>query len=216
MRPKFALMSAAQSLLDLVFPPTCGNCGRVDFRFCADCQQLVSEAPLKLITKPVEFLDNVAATGRHAGILQIAIQSFKYEGAVALGCVLARRLVTVLHHLPWSFDAIVPVPLAEGRLEERGYNQALLLSQHVERALKRPCRPGSLSRIRETSQQARLSEDERRDNVWGAFVASDDLAGRSVLLVDDVVTTGSTLSACAAALRDKDVLRIYAVAVSSA
>lgn len=213
---RLSFAAVAEYLVDLVFPPACGNCGRVDFKFCAECRRLLGGVPVNAECKQVANLSGVCATGLHAGILQVALQSFKYEGARELASALAGRLITVLNRLAWSIDMIVPVPLYADRLQERGYNQALLLSGHVARALSAPCRPSALRRIRETSPQARLSQGDRRLNVKGAFDAGESMEGQSVLLIDDVVTTGSTLSECAAALRAAEARCIYAIAVSHA
>ena len=207
---------AANWLTDLVFPPSCGNCGRVDHRFCHACLQLLSDVPIRVTRRQVPDRVAVGATGKHIGILQSALQSFKYEGTVGLAPLLAERIVIALRQLDWKFDAIVPVPLHAGRLQERGYNQSLLLSQQLEKTLAITCNPEYLARTRETGQQARLSEAERRSNVKDAFAAGADVAGKSILLVDDVVTTGSTLGECAVAVRAKGAYAVFAVAVSHA
>ncbi len=214
--PQLDFSSAARFLVDLIFPPCCGNCGKVDQRFCVECRRQLSNLPVTDACSQVSHLDAVAATGQHKGLLQQALQSFKYEGATELAALFADRLVARFRRTAWSCDVIVPVPLFADRLRERGYNQSLLLSQHMERELNAPCRPDSLARIRETSQQARLSQAERRANVQGAFAAANDVSRRSVLLVDDVVTTGSTLSECAVALRQKGAGAVYAISVSHA
>ena len=207
---------AANWLTDLVFPPSCGNCGRVDHRFCHACLQLLSEVPVSATRRKVPNLDDSSATGQHIGILQSALQSFKYEGTVGLAPLLAERLIIALRQLDWTVDAIVPVPLHADRLQERGYNQSLLLSKRLEETLAITCSPEYLARTRETGQQARLSEAERLSNVKDAFAAADDVYGKSILLVDDVVTTGSTLGECAVAVRAKGAYAVFAVAVSHA
>lgn len=214
--PNFSLARAASYLVDLIFPPACGSCGRVDYRFCVDCQRRLRAAAISRIPCQVTALDAVAASGKYSGILQSALQSFKYESALELAPILAQRLISLLKALAWSIDCIVPVPLHHERLTERGYNQSQLLSESVALSLDLPCQPDMLQRIRETSQQARLSQEERRANVQGAFAASASVAGTSLLLIDDVVTTGSTLSACATALRAQDARTVYAIAVSRA
>jgi ComF family protein len=100
-------------------------------------------------------------------------------------------------------DAIVPVPVSGKRLRSRGYNQSALLARHIARETGIPVMETLLRRVKETPPQARAeSEAERRQNVIGAFAASGQAAGMRVLLVDDVMTTGSTLNACAATLKN--------------
>ncbi len=205
---------AGNWLLDLVFPPVCGICGRVDFRLCDGCALALSDLPIEIEGRQVDNLDAVCATGRHQGLLQNAVQAFKYDGVTELGGTLAARLVTGLHGQSWAIDLILPVPLFPNRQAERGYNQSYLLSQPLSRASGILCRTDCLARIRDTEQQAQLSGAERALNVRDAFVASEDVSGLSLLLVDDVVTTGSTLSQCAATLRQKSAKAVYAITVS--
>jgi ComF family protein len=206
----------AHWLLDLVFPPICGNCGRVDFRFCASCLRELEQVPVTAARREVEALDEVRATGEHCGVLQNALQAFKYQGATGLSEPLAARLIKALLERNWHIDVIVPVPLFADREEERGYNQSTLLSVHVVSAMGIPSRADNLKRVRATSRQAMLSGLERPDNVKDAFEASDDVKGLSVLLIDDVTTTGSTLRECANALRAKGAGTVYGIAVSHA
>ncbi|MGQ9814817.1 MAG: ComF family protein [Candidatus Roseilinea sp.] len=137
--------------------------------------------------------------------LRQGIHEFKYNGVPGLAEPFARLMADA-----WagasaaaglSVDLIVPVPLHAARLRERGFNQSERLAFFISRAIGAPMKPRALARIRHTEHQARLGPAERRRNVQGAFAADESLcAGRRVLLVDDVLTTGTTLCECAAAL----------------
>ena len=203
-------------LVDLVFPPRCGHCGRVDYRFCDNCQSELSSLPLQMASKSPDSLDEVRATGVQRGILESAVKAFKYHDAVELCGPLAARLLSCHSRQMWRIDAIVPVPLHADREIERGYNQSNLLGQQLARLSGIPCEPGWLSRIRGTSQQALLAASERLQNVAGAFQATTEVADLSILLVDDVVTTGATLSECAEALRERGAKAVYAITLSHA
>lgn len=207
-------IQAADWLQDLIFPPSCGHCSRVDFHFCPACLHELEQVPLALSRMRVEPLDGLGATGRHDGLLQNATHAFKYDGARDLAEPLASRLVKGLCSLKWTIDALAPVPLFADRLAERGYNQSDLLCQQLALKTDIAARPTLLERIRETSQQALLSDEDRRENVRDAFEASEYARGLSVLLVDDVATTGSTLRECAKALRQQGAGRVYGIAVS--
>ena len=207
---------AAEWLLDLIFPPACSNCGRVDFRFCTGCLHELERAPVAVSRRRIEALDGLGVTGKHRGLLRNAVRAFKYDGARDLAMPLADRLVKALRMADWLIDAIVPVPLFADREAERGYNQSELLCQQVALATGIPARAEVLRRIRQTSQQALLSEADRRENVRNAFEASAGLSGLSVLLVDDVATTGATLGECASALRASGASKVYGIAVSYA
>lgn len=209
----------ANWLQDLIFPPVCGNCGRVDFRFCAGCLRELEQAAVKAAAGARDVaaaLDGLLATGAHRGVLQNAVQAFKYEGAVDLAAPLAQRLVVALRSTVWQVDAVVPVPLFADREADRGYNQSSLLSHHVSAATGIRSRAGCLRRVRNTNQQALLSVADRRENVRDAFEANEDARGLSILLVDDVITTGSTLRECAIALREHGAIAVYGIAVSHA
>ena len=119
-----------------------------------------------------------------------------------------------LASLPDGIEALVPVPLARERERERGFNQAALLARRIGRRLEVPIRPRWLARIRPTRPQSDLSAAERRANVRGAFRASPRVAGRHVLVVDDILTTGSTLDACARALREAGAFRVGVLTVA--
>lgn len=207
---------AGNWLLDLIFPATCGNCGRVDFRFCPGCLQELELLPINAHLEKGEELDALLATGLHRGLLQNAVQAFKYDGVTELSESLAARLIEALLARNWQIDVIVPVPLFADREAERGYNQSTLLSEHLASAMGISSRADWLERVRHTKQQALLSEAERRENVRDAFEANEEVKDLSILLVDDVITTGSTLRECARALKAKGAGRVYGIAVSHA
>lgn len=101
-----------------------------------------------------------------------------------------------LKTLSARFDVIVPLPVTEGRLRERGFNQTYVLSEEIARITGKPIDHWSLVKTKETRDQYTLSRNERRNNLLGAFAItkSEDIKGRRVLLVDDLFTTGSTVS----------------------
>jgi ComF family protein len=159
------------------------------------------------------------AAALHTSPLREAIHAFKYQGVRELGPLLARYLVAVYAEPPWStlphpITVVVPVPLHEQRLVERGYNQSELLAISFCRTLGLPLQATWLARVRETRQQVGLNPSERRANVEDAFDAPAAVAGAHVLLVDDVYTTGSTLRACATALYDAGALGVYGLTLA--
>jgi ComF family protein len=188
-------------------PPSCAACGEpaAGLAFCAPCAS-----------------NTFAARGSCW-----ATAAFVYVGAVAraLARLKAERRTEVarpLGDLLWSaivsratdLDApvVVPVPLHPARLAERGFNQASLLALRVARRLGAPLWPSALTRMRDTPRQATLRREARRASVRGAFVAREPehISGRSILLVDDFATSGATLDACAAALREAGARAVHA------
>ncbi len=188
-------------LLDLVFPPACAGCGRVGILLCDPCLATI---------RPVEFhhqpdlapLEALGAVGRYEGLLQRAVQALKYEGATALATPLGQQMARRIADAAWEPGVFVPVPLHQHRLATRGYNQAALLARAAASALGWPYRDDLLSRVRATHSQVGLDHQARQENVRDAFALAspESLQDRSIILVDDVYTTGATIRECASVL----------------
>ena len=128
---------------------------------------------------------------------------------------MGRLLHTYLERAPRAADLIVPVPLHPSRVRERGYNQSELLARELSRLTGIPSEPDLLRRTRDTAPQVTMEGyEQRRRNIAGAFECVSDPSGRSVLLVDDVATTGSTMSACAAPLKAKGATTVWGLSLA--
>lgn len=156
-------------------------------------------------------LDWCAAWGHYRGGLERVIHSFKFRRHDFFAEPLARLLDEALRDR--DFDGIVPVPMASRRRRKRGYNQAELLARALAERTGIACEPLLVQRSARKTQ-SQLPREERVANVRHAFEARGAIAGRSLLIVDDVCTTGETLRACARALRASGAARICAVAVA--
>jgi ComF family protein len=140
--------------------------------------------------------------GAHEGALREAIHLLKYGRRHSLGKTLGRFLLPCAGALPAS-DIVVPVPLHPSRLRHRGFNQSLLLADAVSGEMGVPLDYIALERVRPTRPQVELTPDERKANIRGAFAVRrpERIEDKTVLLVDDVFTTGATVSECARVLR---------------
>jgi ComF family protein len=219
--------------LDLLFPPACGGCGKMGARWCLDCQQKLAPVPepvCEVCGEPqaaVKMCDN-CLNARPAFValrscavfkepIRPALHKLKYRREVGLGEALAWNLAVFLDRLGWQADAIVPIPLSEQRLAERGYNQVDLIAHPLARLMRWQYLPGALRRSRHTRSQVGLSASERRENVTGAFLTKDrSVKGKSVLLVDDVATTGATLDSAARSLVGAGASKVYALTFAKA
>jgi len=147
--------------------------------------------------------------------LQSAIHQLKYRRDRGLGEVLALPLIELYKRYQWVVDLIIPVPLDRARQIERGYNQSALLAKPISWSTGIAYSERSLNRIKATRQQVGLSISEREMNVGGAFKADrKEVAGKSVLVVDDVVTTGSTIQACALALIGAGATQVFGLTLA--
>ncbi|MCX7608015.1 MAG: ComF family protein [Anaerolineales bacterium] len=147
----------------------------------------------------------------------MALHSLKYRRNLALGEAIARQMLPFVRSLGWKIDCAVPVPLGKARLKERGYNQVALVALPIAVWMGWRYVPQALVRSRETRSQVGLSAAERRLNVQDAFEARQELvAAKTVLVMDDVVTTGSTLASCASALLKAGARSVYVLTIARA
>lgn len=212
------LQSGYQALLDLVFPPRCVHCGKVDYHFCDSCQNdLLESSILSLVDNTIVGVKEIASTGYHQGVLQSAVQGLKYHGQRELAPILAQRMATLLESLDWTYDIVIPVPMHTQRLRERGYNQAKEISLNLAQILGKMHSDTAIIRERATRSQVGLNAIERRENLRDAFSADEGIIkGKSLLLVDDVKTTGATMVGCATAAITVGATQVYGITVTVA
>jgi ComF family protein len=221
------LRRLGDAALDLLFPARCAACDAPgESPFCAVCAETLVPAPpgcpvcgvpqdesllpaLKprrcphCRARPPRFV-SAAAPYLHGGALAEAIHRLKYESREDLGAALA--VLFEACPLPES-DVLVPIPLHPRRLRQRGYDQAKILAAGASRRFGLPL-AGLLVRVRETGQQVGRDRTSRERSVLGAFRARGPVQGTRICLVDDVLTTGATASAAAAALLDAGAARV--------
>lgn len=139
----------------------------------------------------------------YGGVMRDCIHALKYDSNQGMGEFFTDWLAALVVEAGWRVDLVMPVPLSAQRVNERGYNQAACLAKPLAARLGFRYHPFGIARIRDTRSQVGLSGAARRRNVAGAFTAVPEIvAGKKVLVIDDVMTTGSTMEACAIALRE--------------
>ena len=153
--------------------------------------------------------------GYFTGPLRDAIHSLKYQRNLGLGEFFSIPLLQVIQREKWQIDLITAVPLNEKRQKERGYNQAEVLARPLARKIGIAYSSNMINRIKNTHSQVGLSLLERQNNVTDAFITLSTLVvSKNILIIDDVATTGSTLDACAKALKDAGARNVFALTLA--
>ena len=200
-----------QTLADLAFPPVCVACRKPDSLICKSCRDDIawlSEAfcPYCLKTKTAVSccdgsLDGLYTAVSYIGPIPKAIHHLKYEGHFAVAQPLAEIMMTAWQDR-WPFpQLIIPIPLHQSRQKKRNYNQSELLAKNISKKWPIELNTNALFRIRQTTPQVGLNAHERQSNVNNAFWASDAIKNKTILLIDDVFTTGATMHAAATSLK---------------
>lgn len=226
--------SLAHTALDLLFPPRCVSCRRVGTHLCQSCIDAFPAVPAPICPicgEPVPIpstckrcltenrvFASVNSAFLFEGSIRPAIHALKYLRRKQLAEPLASGMAVMLRDCVDPDATLCAVPLHQDRLKSRGYNQSELLADHLSLLWGLPLLPnGTLIRTRNTAAQVGLAYQDRQKNVGNAFAAPRGaVAGRAILLIDDVCTTGATLSACASALMEAGALNVRAVTLARA
>ncbi len=222
------LKKTSLALLDLVLPEYCVVCKREGNYLCADC-----ESDLPPLRRPYCFLcasprvpqlcdscrrsapafDSVRAPYEFRGSARSILHDLKYRRIRIAVPYVARLLAAYLERNPYPIDAFCPVPLHPRRERSRGFNQSELIARDLSNLTGIPVETDTLRRTRNTPPQVSMeSPGDRRLNITDAFECRADVQGKRYMLIDDVVTTGSTMSDCAQALKDAGALNVWGIA----
>lgn len=208
-------------VVNFAFPLRCTGCGAWDTLLCDRCHDDLRAILMPFCTRcgaplpatpvgvcptcasaPLNALDGVRACFAFDGVIRDAVHDLKYQSVSAMAGPLGSLLADCLRFEFPPVTALLPVPLHTSRKRQRGYNQAAELARHAGAAAGIPVWDDVLIRVRATPTQTRLDAADRRQNVLGAFAAGGrNIAGADLVLIDDVMTTGATLDACATVLK---------------
>jgi len=211
----------------------CGGCGKVGWRWCPDCQARVPRVDKPFCEKcgiPTLKADTCEKCKSNPPAyrmmrswavfdspIQNGLHTMKYRRNIGLGESIAIQMVDFVRSLRWPIEIMMPVPLGKNRLKERGYNQVGLVARPLAYRLGLRYEPDSVRKIRETRSQVGLTVSQRRENVQEAYQADPQVVKRkSILIMDDVATTGSTISACTEALLSAGARDIYVLTIARA
>lgn len=213
-------MNVIDSVLRLLFPPKCALCGRLlekrETDLCHHCR--VESPEYTKSHNPLPFIDGWEVIWYYEGTVRESILRFKFGGARWKADCYGRLLAMRLLQTEWAFDEITWVPTVKRRQRKRGYDQVQLLAEAVAVQLEQtPCK--LLNKIRNNPPQSGISgQAQRRANVMGVYEISRnaDVKGKCILLLDDVITTGATVSEAARVLLTAGAKKVYCAAVAKA
>ncbi len=232
--PAYQLIHTFWAAVDWIYPPRCGGCRTEGARWCATCdaqaaiihqsaicpvcgipqtdsglcKQCRSDQP------PYKALRSWAV---YQGPVREAIHSLKYHSDLGLSEIFAQKLQRLFVTENWNVDLVTAVPLSRDRIKDRGFNQSDFLARTLAYTLCLPYRPAAIKRVRETQSQVGLNASERHQNVRDAFLADPHtVRNNRVLVIDDVTTTGATMSECARACLDQGAASLYGLTVARA
>lgn len=218
------LLPLKHSLFNLIFPPVCIHCGKrikkQDDFLCCDCLDKI-EYLLPIITK-VEGLsyDYLICVAKYSEVVVSIIYNLKFFDLSSIGDYIAKLIYQQIRKAKLFLDVnvIIPVPLHSARKRERGYNQSSLIAEKLAILLKCECREDIIERVNNTLSQASLDHEKREGNINQAFKLKKniDLKHKSIILLDDVFTTGSTVQECCKVLKKAEPEKIIVITMGKA
>lgn len=220
-------MSVTETIFSLILPETCRVCQRIlkkSKNICSECDQkieMICSSHCTVCGLPFDFHQNINHPCKHCiekpppfdshrscalygEPVNYLVHRFKYEAGFDLLGLFSDWMNKVNGEMLKEADYLIPVPLSHSRLKQRTYNQSLLLAKVISSQTGIPVLPHSLRKVRETVPQTGLKREERIKNLRGAFDWRDSsisIKGKKIILIDDVYSTGSTLSVCSQVLR---------------
>ncbi len=205
------MSSLTNRLLDLLYPPKCAFCRRLvrDGRMlCLDCEKRLPRPDRKDQLRQIDHLDLCLSPLYYTGEVRESLHRYKFHGAAAYCHIYGELMDRCLREHGISADVVTWVPLSRARLRKRGYDQARLLAEQVAQRQHLPCECMIEKKRNNPAQSGTKTAEERKKNVEGVYRSVTDCSGARILLIDDIVTTGATLSAAAETLRKAGALEV--------
>lgn len=222
MNNKF-LLSVYKNAQEFLFPKECVSCGQVGAFICDEC---LTKLPIRPSQPPEQirhqdYIDQIHIASFYANLpLAKLIDLYKFHYQESLGETLAKLLISYIKRNQLTATladfALMPLPLHRRRLLERGFNQSEILAGELANHFNLPIIQTALIRTRYTKHQTLLNQDKRQRNIAGVFTITDNnqIIGKKILLIDDVVTTGASLNEAARVLRANGALKIMALVLA--
>ena len=225
-------MNQITAIFDFILPRICPACSKTlhskEQVICATCFKEIKRTSADLIESEFKrkfaeekiIADFIAPfVFENEKALQQLIHQLKYNNRFRLGIYLGKKLakLTKAKVMEWEADCIVPIPLHPAKKAERGYNQADFIAKGIAKELSVAMLKNGIKRNINTPTQTKLNLEERRENMENAFeVNTKKVVGKKIILLDDVITTGSTMRSCAIELLNKGAQKVYGLSVAIA
>ncbi len=223
----------ANNLFDFILPRFCCSCKTKlsvnQNTMCVDCLSKIQRSNSSRLQREFErkFFNNKIISEFYSPFvfekdkeLQHAIHALKYDKKFPVGIFLGKVLAAEIKSSKtnWKFDLIIPIPLHQLKKAERGYNQAYYIAKGVGKIFKVKVSDRSVKRIKYTESQTTMNLNEREENISGAFKVkwNTQVRGKNILLLDDVITTGATISECGKILLEAGASKVYAASIAIA
>ena len=197
-------------ILNLIYPPVCGICGKLNENFlCEKCKKaLETEAVFgvdNIIENNIKYFDEHIYIFQYEGIIRRLILKYKFKEEAYLYKTFVNFLLKnkKLFEKIKKYDKIIPVPISQKRLKQRGYNQSELIAKEIAHMLNKKVETECLLKTKNIVEQSKLNKEDRIKNIHGVYelINKEKLFDKKILLVDDIYTTGSTVSECAKELK---------------
>ena len=210
---------AGNFILEIIFPQFCFNCGIEGTYLCEDCKSILEITGFHQKYSAPNLKDLYFALSYNNHLSKKLIRRFKYEPFVKelakpLSSLIIAHFQLMDNKPDFSGYSLVPIPLEKRKMKWRGFNQAEEIGKELAEFLKIPLVSDCLIKTRETISQVELPEDARKENVKGTFSVKNRISGKKILLVDDVYTTGATMTECARVLRESGAKEIIGIAIA--
>ena len=197
-----------EKLIDFVYPPTCGICGKLNNDFlCKKCEKVLETEAIYGVDKVLEkYFNEHLYIFVYQGILRRIILKYKFQEEAYLYKTFVNFLLKNENFFEKieKYDTIVPVPISKKRQKTRGYNQSELLAKEIAYNANLVLEKESLYKIKDIVEQSKLNKENRLKNIQGVYelVNKEKLNKKKILLIDDIYTTGSTVNECSKVLRE--------------
>ncbi len=222
------MVGILSKVLNVFYPPRCIFCRQMlslncVINICSHCNENLPYAQKEFLRTGQEgeenFCDGAISVFRYTGIVKDSLIRFKFYSNPSyyrtFAKLMAKRFLDMAH--TGDYDILISVPLHKQKEYARGYNQALLISKALSKEIQIPEKSKAMKRLKNTGSQSLLDKRDRRLNIKGAFTITDTelVKNKSIILVDDIMTTGATLEECGRVLKEAGALKVTALVVAT-